>query len=247
MRELRVEQFALVVGIYFGMGSIVLAQSTGACCLNGGCQILSEGTCDIRGGAYVGPLTCSQVGNNCRLVRCCFADAVCSVVSVYECLDVLDGLSYSNGTDCPPGACPATGACCLYPSSTICRIHSETGCTLADRGEYQGDGTTCEETCDRPQACCFRDVTCEDVFDDDCWRDGGRPAGRGTECLTHRCPEPGDIDEDLDRDLDDYRSILECFYGPDMYVECNTQDIDQDGDVDLRDFARFWADFTGDE
>jgi hypothetical protein len=172
-------------------------------------------------------------------------DSACLVVSIYECAYLLYGLSYSIGAECSPGACPATGACCLNSMYSTCRIQSEFGCAEVERGTYQGDGTTCEETCGRPQACCFRDVHCVDAYEDDCWRDRGRPAGRGTECGTHQCLERGDIDADMDRDLQDYQSILSCFSGPGNYAECFEQDLDEDKDVDLYDITILQIVFTG--
>ena len=61
-------------------------------------------------------------------------------------------------------------------------------------------------------------------------------------------PPPGDCDMDLHVDLDDYATFWYCLDGPDgdpVEPECQCADLDEDGDVDLKDFAAFQRLFTG--
>lgn len=63
----------------------------------------------------------------------------------------------------------------------------------------------------------------------------------------------GDVDRDMDVDLDDYASIAPCLNGPgpsDPLPKCTAKqqtqaDIDRDGHVDLRDIAILQRAFTG--
>jgi hypothetical protein len=53
---------------------------------------------------------------------------------------------------------------------------------------------------------------------------------------------PGNCDHDLDVDLRDYATLRDCLSGPDSgppTQECQCADLDEDGDVDLEDFAGF--------
>ena len=58
---------------------------------------------------------------------------------------------------------------------------------------------------------------------------------------------PGDFDLDGDVDLDDYRSLASCLYGPDVVPPpgCEVKDLDGNDRVDLGDFAAFQAAFGG--
>ncbi len=61
-------------------------------------------------------------------------------------------------------------------------------------------------------------------------------------------PPPGDCDMDLHVDLDDYATFWYCLDGPGgdpVRPECQCADLDDDGDVDLRDHAEFQVSFTG--
>lgn len=58
---------------------------------------------------------------------------------------------------------------------------------------------------------------------------------------------PGDCDADGLVDFDDFAVLANCMAGPAVYVppECRCVDFDEDGDLDLADFARFQPPFTG--
>ena len=58
---------------------------------------------------------------------------------------------------------------------------------------------------------------------------------------------PGDCDGDGDVDLDDLTGLAGCMSGPngDIAAGCGCFDLDHDEDIDLADFARFQAGFTG--
>jgi len=51
----------------------------------------------------------------------------------------------------------------------------------------------------------------------------------------------GDLDDDGDRDLDDYFIFAGCMNGPEVPypIDCDEADLNTDGDVDLNDFAEF--------
>ena len=60
----------------------------------------------------------------------------------------------------------------------------------------------------------------------------------------------GDTDVDFDVDLTDARLMIECVSGPTTATvspECDHLDGDQDGDIDMRDYARFQRCFSGDD
>ena len=59
--------------------------------------------------------------------------------------------------------------------------------------------------------------------------------------------QPGDIDNDGDVDLDDLDILVGCLTGPAVEVMpgCHAADLDLSATVDLHDFAKFQAAFTG--
>ncbi len=60
----------------------------------------------------------------------------------------------------------------------------------------------------------------------------------------------GDTDVDFDVDLTDARLIIECISGPataTVSPECDHLDGDQDGDIDMRDYARFLSCFSDED
>jgi plastocyanin len=68
-----------------------------------------------------------------------------------------------------------------------------------------------------------------------------------------RVTVPGDFNGDLNVDLEDYAQLADCLGGPDQTIpptgcpalEFNRVEMDDDGDVDLRDFAAFQRAFGG--
>ena len=61
-------------------------------------------------------------------------------------------------------------------------------------------------------------------------------------------PPPGDCDQDLDVDLEDYATFHDCLDGPNgepLAPECQCADLDEDDDVDLADFQGFAQQFSG--
>jgi len=55
----------------------------------------------------------------------------------------------------------------------------------------------------------------------------------------------GDIDQDGDRDLADFRWWQRCWQQPSIMPPCSNADIDGNGSIDLNDYAGFQAEFTG--
>jgi hypothetical protein len=71
-----------------------------------------------------------------------------------------------------------------------------------------------------------------------CLASGGTP---------ETCCGPGDLDNDIDVDLDDYALFRGCIEGPDgvLLTDCGQADLGHDSDVDLHDFGAFQRVFTG--
>ncbi len=57
----------------------------------------------------------------------------------------------------------------------------------------------------------------------------------------------GDCDSDGFIDIDDFATCADCLQGPDTAVNpgCDCLDLDEDGDIDLADFAEFQVWFGG--
>ncbi len=80
----------------------------------------------------------------------------------------------------------ATGACCFDPG--VCAVVLESKCNQLG-GAYQGDGTTCLDTCPGPNdigACCFGSlgIFCTEVTKPRCIEIGGTWQGPATTCAT---------------------------------------------------------------
>ncbi len=76
--------------------------TTGACCINGVCSILSESDCTGGGGNYLGDdTTCDGV--DCTQGACCF-DTSCIVFTPSDCSDD-GGIYQGDGTTCSPNPC----------------------------------------------------------------------------------------------------------------------------------------------
>lgn len=237
---MRTFRLALGLGLIMLMATVAQAQ---ICCLDGQCQSLTRANCENAGGYYAGGSSCSSQ-NLCRFVGCCKLDGMCEPTTLVQCFYTdIGGLSFIEDETCPPGGCPLTGACCGHPYS-LCQIMTEHDCTTVIQGVYQGDGSDCE-LCQVPEACCYQG-TCEDVLPTICKATGRFAAGHGTDCATHYCPAPGDIDLDQDQDLTDFSLLTECFDGPDWGNEsCFYEDLELDYDVDLYDVHLFLNAFSG--
>lgn len=83
------------------------------------------------------------------------------------------------------------------------------------------------------------------VYYDTLADEGGTVTLAGCGELLRNCAEG--LDEDCDVDLDDHDVFMTCFAGPGISATggCEFADYDQDGDVDLKDFAAVQVAFTG--
>ncbi len=82
------------------------------------------------------------------------------------------------------------------------------------------------------------------VYYDSLVDEGGTVTLVGCGELVRNCADS--LDADCDLDLDDYGVFVPCFAGPRMPAAggCEFADLDQDGQVDLKDFAIFQQSFT---
>ncbi len=154
------------------------------------------------------------------------------------------------------GACPEDA---FEPAGTSCGDSIDTVCDDPDTCDGGGvclvnvepAGTPChdalfcngEETCDGAGVCQPGSYPCDDQSLPFCSED----ADVCVECLVI-----GDINGDEQVNLEDSQAYPECMVGPlgpqdpPVYSsECRCLDADDDGDVDLADFAEFQRGFTG--
>lgn len=135
------------------------------------------------------------------------------------------------------------GACCATDGA--CAVVRESECL----GVWHGEQSTCATGLCPPQgACCFMDERCEQRGEIECAAAGGRRWTEGEACAPGLCLRPaGDCDGDFDVDGDDFRELALCFAGPTwpLVPSCACFDLNEDGFVDLRDFAELQTAFTG--
>ncbi len=150
---------SLFAGNYLGDGS-TCDESTcvGACCflpLMGSCTVTTDNECAFSSGSYQGN------GSDCSACdgACCLDDGSCYETTSISCTGFFGagGSFQGRGTDCDTVTCAPAGACCF--DGEACQTLTEAACSEAS-GEYQGDGTTCQETCSG--ACCLTDGQCLD-------------------------------------------------------------------------------------
>ncbi len=134
--------------------------TSGACCIDGECSILSESDCTDGGGNYLGVgSTCDDV--DCTTGVCCF-DADCyDIFPTQEECEGEGGIFY-GGTTCDPNPCPFDPCTCAFSpfegggttkyttkTTTFTRTaHQITGTTDCDLE----DDTVTTETCGSPGA-----------------------------------------------------------------------------------------------
>ena len=142
-----------LVGVYQGDGTSCdpnPCPQLGACCLDIGCQVLSEGVCLAASGTYQGDGTsCDPDPCVTPTGACCLQDDSCQVTDQAFCEGELVGVYLGDGTGCDPNPCvEPMGACCSDDGT--CEITDEATC-LSDFGDYQGDGTNCDPNpCPQP-------------------------------------------------------------------------------------------------
>jgi len=110
---------------------------SGACCVDGSCQLLTVDACTTLGGVYWG------VGSPCILCNggCCdsvFLNGACTEGTGANC-EVWGGVFQGIGTTCTD----CFGACCLADGSCVELIAAECLDMTGDAQAFQGLGTTC--------------------------------------------------------------------------------------------------------
>lgn len=165
--------------------------ATGACCvLGGGCSYVTEATCGLINGVYLGddvpcmPRQCPELG------ACCLPWGVCQVLDEGTCLIWFNAAYMGNDVACDPDPCFAMGACC-YPDSTagtLCEVVSAYECG-ARNGGWSGVGTDCEPSpCQGNGACCLAGGACEVTGPLECEAAGGTFLGAELPCDPNPCP-----------------------------------------------------------
>ncbi|MCG8403732.1 MAG: hypothetical protein MI923_00910, partial [Phycisphaerales bacterium] len=159
---------------------------SGACCFSDGtCNVISELSCNILGGNFLGNGTeCA----NCPppTGACCMGDGSCNVISEASC-NTLGGNYLGNNTACA-NCPPLTGACCFADGS--CNVISESSCgTLG--GNFLGNNTDCANCPTPTGACCnSNDGTCVVTTQANCSGANLTYQGNGTKCTPNPCPPP---------------------------------------------------------
>jgi hypothetical protein len=150
---------------------------TGACCFSDGtCAEISELSCGVLGGNFLGAGTSC---NDCPPLTgaCCKDNGTCAIKTEADCA-AIGGNFLGAGTscdDCPP----LTGACCF--SDGTCAEISELSCGVLG-GNFLGAGTTCDDCPPLTGACCKDNGTCAIKTEADCNALGGNFLGVGTSC-----------------------------------------------------------------
>jgi hypothetical protein len=119
-------------------------QVTGACCINGSCQLLASQACTTAGGVWQGANTvCTPdpCAVHPQTGACCSPDGSCLLRTSQACT-AAGGVWQGLGTGCSPNPCPVpqTGACCMGDDS--CQLLAEQACATAG-GLWQGLNTVC--------------------------------------------------------------------------------------------------------
>ncbi|MCC7142484.1 MAG: T9SS type A sorting domain-containing protein [Candidatus Eisenbacteria bacterium] len=111
------------------------------------------------------------------LGACCYGD--CEVLAESECQE-RGGTYLGNGTECAPGNCPTTGACCDALTG-VCVVASPQDCGLGgSRYDYLGDGSLCDPNpCATPVGACCASEGCTQTTEAEC---GGAFLGIGVDC-----------------------------------------------------------------
>jgi len=201
---------------------------------------------------------------------CCLGDGVCAdAFTSYECA-VFMGLYGGDDSECATVACPIPGACCLplVPPGMAppifaqpqaggrvagnignCDVVLEAACTQAN-GMFQGEQTVCAGDADG------------DGFNDNCEQCPNDPdkvepgvCGCGVpdvdsdndgllDCVDD-CPYGIDVDGNGIFDHLDFAEVVDCLGGPLVVpiLNCGCFDVEEDGDVDMRDVHRLMVSF----
>ncbi|NOT01431.1 MAG: hypothetical protein HOP29_12470 [Phycisphaerales bacterium] len=163
------------------MGDASVCGPVGACCdATGNCSDWAEICCAPPSIHHGAGSACTQRQG------CCLPDGTCVDLDPLCCADL-------NGA--PQGApcSAATIACCLQDGSGDCRNVDPLCCDdlggipspsfePACLGDPNGNGI--DDACERTQACCLPDASCQDLRYDDCVAAGGDPQGPTTDCTT---------------------------------------------------------------
>ena len=187
---------------------------TGACCVNGGCSLLTSTDCTAAGGVFRGP------GTVCNSTAC---DGACCVPSTQQCATVsqatcaaFNGVFQGAGTNCTTFVCFPMGACCLESGACNAGPMSPAACQALG-GTFAGHNTTCATAnCTAPLgACCAGSVCAGVVTQAACNALGGTWAYPVNSCATaFACPYcPEDIVRDGSVDVNDLLGVISA-WGP---------------------------------
>ncbi|MFH0980701.1 MAG: hypothetical protein V2A79_04080 [Planctomycetota bacterium] len=252
-------------GIYQGDGTTCSPTNpclTGACChADQTCTDDAQySSCQTPGDTFYSAQTCAQVGTCPEPVgACCQPGQPGNCVNGTTetvCTTSLGGTWVGPGSDCYDPGDPCMQACCFLPSG--CVDLEVNNCALAD-GFAQGPYTACATTvCFPSGACCYLDGSCDDdVPEADCTAAGGTFKGDGVLCASVSCPQPygacclssGNciyVQQASCLGIPNAHwagPFTTCFTG--LCPLCDSGDANQDGHVDLEDFARFQFCFLG--
>ncbi len=134
------------------------------------------------------------------------------------------GLPGCNHSDCCYGVCLIDPFCCNVAWDSLCA------------NEAVGLCQNCDGPCGFANESCCNDAwsqACVDLAMELC-----------DVCMP---PDPGDLDQDGDVDVNDYAIFESCLTGPEggLLAGCVPADLHADSDVDLQDFAVLSLNFTG--
>jgi hypothetical protein len=167
--------------------------ATGACCVGGSCQILTEAACATQSGTYQGnSVACgsSTCAPTTATGACCVGE-VCTVTTGAACT-AQSGTYRGDATACGPNPCtqtqPVTGACCV---GATCTVLTEAACTTQS-GIYQGNNAACiSGTCTSttPTGACCVGENCAVMTQAVCAAQSGTYQGDGTGCGPNPCTQ----------------------------------------------------------
>jgi hypothetical protein len=179
---------------------------------------------------------------------CCDFEANCTNdVESGDCQE--PGDTFNQGLTCAQVSCPQpTGACCNGIGGCLDTIE-QIACEETFSGIYAGNGTVCADQVCAVGACCLPDGSCQDVVDVACTGQGGIFEGAGTTCAGTSCPQPlgaccigtACVPNQTEVNCVGFPGVWQGAFTdcgpPNPCSLCNDGDADQDGDVDLDDFA----------
>jgi hypothetical protein len=178
---------------------------------------------------------------------CCNGNGICSNnVELDQCQG--NGETFFQGSACASVTCPEPiGACCSTGGGCLDEV-SSAFCTVTLSGFYAGNGTACDGVVCDPGACCKPDGSCADLPKPACLAAGGTYQGGATSCSSFSCPQPrGACCVNANCVSNQTQAGCLSFSGtwngsgstctPNPCGSCNDGDVDNDNDVDLKDFA----------